>query len=89
MITRENVLAHELIGLPIIILDSKDPSIKNMCGKIVYETKNLLVINKDQSIVKIPKNIVTVSLRLADDTDCVIKGNDLVGRPEDRIQRLS
>jgi ribonuclease P protein subunit POP4 len=89
MITRENVLAYELIGQPVIILDSKDPSIKNMHGKIVYETKNLLVINKDQSIVKVPKNVVTISLRLADDTDCVIKGSDLIGRPEDRIQRLS
>jgi len=89
MITQQNVLAHELIGQPVTILNSADPSLKNMHGKIVYETKNLLVINKGHSIVKIPKSIVTISLRLPDGNDCVINGSDLVGRPEDRIQRLS
>ena len=89
MITQQNVLAHELIGQPVLILDSADPSLKNMHGKIVYETKNLLVINKGNSIVKVPKSIVTISLRLPDGNDCVINGSDLVGRPEDRIQRLS
>ncbi len=89
MIMQQNVLAHELVGQTVMILDSADPSIKNMHGKIVYETKNLLVINKGQKIVKVAKSIVTISLRLADGNDCVIKGSDLVGRPEDRIQRLS
>jgi len=89
MITQQNVLAQELIAQSIIILDSSDPSIKNMHGKIVYETKNLLVIDKGQNIVKIPKSIVTISLRLADGDNCVINGTDLVGRPEDRIQRSS
>ncbi len=88
MIIRQNVLAQELIGQPVMILDSTDPSMKNMHGKIVYETKNLLVINKGQNIVKIPKSIVTISLQLPDGEDCVINGTDLVGRPEDRIQRL-
>ncbi len=89
MITQQNVLAHELIGQPVMILDSADSSLKNMHGKIVYETKNLLVINKGQNIVKVPKSIVTISLGLPDGNDCVINGSDLVGRPEDRIQRLS
>lgn len=89
MITQQNVLAHELIGQPVMILDSADPSLKNMHGTIVYETRNLLIINKGQNIVKVPKNIVTLSFRLPDGNDSVISGCDLVGRPEDRIQRLS
>lgn len=89
MITQQNVLAHELVGQRVMILESADPSFKNMHGKIVYETKNLLVINKGQNIVKVPKSIVTISLGLPDGNDCVINGSDLVGRPEDRIQRLS
>jgi ribonuclease P protein subunit POP4 len=89
MITQQNVLAHELTGLSAQILDSKDLSLKNLRGKIVYETKNLLMISKDQNIVNVPKSIVTLSLRLPDGSDCVINGSDLVGRPEDRIQRLS
>lgn len=87
-ITQQNVLAHELIGLSIEIVDSKDPSLKNLQGKVVYETKNVLAINVNQNIKKIPKSIVMISLRLPDGNDCIINGSDLVGRPEDRIQRL-
>jgi len=88
-ITPQNVLAHELIGLSVEIVDSKDPSLKNLQGKLVYETKNVLAINDaKQNIKKIPKAIVTISLRLPDGDDCIINGSDLVGRPEDRIQRL-
>ena len=88
-ITQENVLAHELIGQSVRIVDSRDPSLKNVTGKIVYETKNVLIINSDRNTIKVPKNIVRVSLRLSDGNDCMINGSDLVGRSEDRIQRLS
>jgi len=87
-ITQQNVLAHELIGLSAEIVDSKDPLLKNLRGKIVYETKNVLVINANQNIKKVPKNIVILSLKLPDGNDCMINGSDLVGKPEDRIQRL-
>ncbi len=87
-ITQQNVLAHELIGLSAEIVDSKDPPLKNLQGKVVYETKNVLAINVNQNIKKIPKSIVMISLRLPDGNDCIINGSDLVGRPEDRIQRL-
>jgi len=88
-ITQENLLAHELIGLSAEIVDSKHVSLKNMRGKIVYETKNLLLLSTHQKITKVPKSTVVLLLRLPDGNDCVINGSDLVGRPEDRIQRLS
>jgi len=87
-ITPQNVLAHELIGLSAEIVDSKDPSLKNLRGKIVHETKNVLMFNVEQKIKNVPKNIVTLSLKLPDGITCIVNGNDLVGRPEDRIQRL-
>jgi len=87
-ITPQNVLAHELIGLSAEIVDSKDPSLKNLRGKIVHETKNVLMFNVEHKTKKIPKNIVTLSLKLPDGIACIVNGNDLVGRPEDRIQRL-
>ncbi len=87
-ITPQNVLAHELIGLSAEIVDSKDPSLKNLQGNVVYETKNVLAINVKQNIKKIPKCIVKISLRLPDGDECIINGSDLVSRPEDRIRRL-
>jgi len=88
-ITQQNVLAHELIGLFAKVIDSKDPLLKNLQGKIVYETRNILVIDLKQDIKRIPKKVVKLSLRLPDGSDCIIDGVDLVGRPEDRIKRLS
>lgn len=87
-ITQQNILAHELIGLSVDIMDSSDPSLNNLHGKIVYETKNLLMIDANKSIKKVPKNIVTLSVKLPDGNNCMISGSELVGRPEDRIQRL-
>ncbi len=87
-ITQQNVLAHELIGLDAEIVNSKDPSLKNLQGRIVYETKNLLMIDVNKKIKRIPKDTIVLSLKLPDGDGCVISGSDLVGRPEDRIQRL-
>ncbi|MFQ5970231.1 MAG: ribonuclease P protein component 1 [Nitrososphaerales archaeon] len=88
-ITQQNVLAHELIGLFAKVIDSKNPLLKNLQGKIVYETRNILVIDFNQNTKNIPKKIVKLSLRLPDGSDCIIDGVHLVGRPEDRINRLS
>jgi ribonuclease P protein subunit POP4 len=87
-ITQQNVLSHELIGLDAEIVDSTDPSLKNIQGRIVYETKNILIIDVNNKIKEIPKDTTVLLLKLPDGDGCVISGSDLVGRPEDRIQRL-
>lgn len=83
----QKILAQELIGLSTEIVSSKDPSLSNIHGKIVYETKHLLFMSVDHSMKKIPKNIVQLSLKLHDG-DYLVNGSELIGRPEDRIQRL-
>jgi len=37
----------------------------------------------------VPKRSVTLSFILPDGSTCIVKGNDLIGRPEDRIERVS
>jgi ribonuclease P protein subunit POP4 len=87
-ITSQNIVAHELIGIDAKIVESKDPSLKNICGKIVYETKNMLFLHVNEKMKIIPKKVTRLALKLPDNTQFLVDGSDLVGRPEDRIQRL-
>lgn len=88
-ITSQNIIAHELIGIEAEIVESRDPSLKNMRGKIVYETKNLLFLYVDKEIKMVPKKVAKLALKLPDNVQCFIDGSELLGRPEDRIQRLT
>jgi ribonuclease P protein subunit POP4 len=84
----ENILFHELIGLKIKICQSPQPSLVNLTGLIVFETKNLLMINTIKGIKKIAKNIILNCIIYLHNNPCFINGNQLVGRPEDRILKI-
>jgi len=47
-ITPQNILAHELIGLDVIVKDSTDESRIGLKGKVVDETKNVLKIEEQK-----------------------------------------
>ncbi len=86
-ITCSNIHAHELIGLDTKIIDATSSNLIDKRGKIVYETKNMLLIEIDNTIKKIPKSIVKLEFLIGDDK-CIVDGKDIIGRPEDRIRRL-
>ena len=86
-ITCNNIHAHEFIGLDLRVIDSKDPTLINLQGKVLYETKNLLFIKTNNMIKKIPKGIVILEFNI-NGKSCIIQGNSIIGRPEDRIRRL-
>lgn len=44
MITAQNLIYHEFIGLEIAVLASKNPSLISISGRIIDETKQMLVI---------------------------------------------
>ncbi|TLY07736.1 MAG: hypothetical protein E6K85_09080 [Thaumarchaeota archaeon] len=80
MTSPENVLVHEIIGLAAKIVESADPTLEDVSGSIVSETKNMISIRTDSLVKKIA--IKTYF------GDCFISGSSLIGRPEDRISRL-
>jgi len=51
----ENILYHELIGLKITISESSQSNLKNLSGKIIFESKNMLIVRTLNGIKKIPK----------------------------------
>ena len=55
MITPENIAHHELIGLQTSIAESKNLQLVGIHGKIVDETKSMLIIQTQTGIKNVPK----------------------------------
>lgn len=87
-ITPHNLIFHELIGLVAEILESTNPSLIGIKGKVVLETQNTLIIEdqKDLKEKTIPKSGVTFLFTLPD-VKAKVNGKLLVSRPEDRIKK--
>ncbi len=84
MITPQNVIRHELIGLRVRVADSSNPRQIGIEGTIVDETKNMLVIMTREGQKRIQKRYATFDLRLPDDTRVRVDGSILVMQPEKR-----
>ena len=77
-----------LLGKRVEVLTSRDPSFAKMEGKVVDETRHLIVImTSEHRVIKIPKSVVTISLdRGSKQERLTIGGLDLVGTPAERIK---
>jgi ribonuclease P protein subunit POP4 len=56
MITPENIIFHELIGLQTLIVDSSNRQIIGLDGKIVDETKYTFTLDTKNGLKKIAKS---------------------------------
>ena len=88
MMTPENILAHEIIGLGATVVKSSDPTIVGLTGKIVFETKNTISIRSGNKTKLIAKSAASTIQIQAQTGACFISGSSLIARPEDRISRL-
>jgi ribonuclease P protein subunit POP4 len=82
-ITPENLPGHELIGLECTVVRATNPFLIGIKGKIIDETKNMIVI-KNGKEKKIPKKEVVLKFML--DEPVEIEGKILIGRPEERVK---
>ena len=79
----KSFLKMEFIGLQTRIISSTDKNIENIKGKIINETKNMLIIHTKNGVKKIPKRIATFEIN-----DAIVKGRRIGYRPEDRIRKI-
>jgi ribonuclease P protein subunit POP4 len=86
LITSENLIYHELVGLYASTFDSGPYS--GLSGHIVKETRNMITLKSGEVLKSLPKNSINIRLILPN-CGCFISGNSLIGRPEDRIVRKS
>ncbi len=85
MITPQNVLRHELIGLDVLVSGATNPLHRGLSGCIIDETKNLLIIETQKGIKRIPKMHSRFQLHLPCSELVEINGSVMVLAPEKRI----
>jgi ribonuclease P protein subunit POP4 len=88
MTSPENMLVQEIIGLVAKIVESTDPTLEDVSGSIVSETKNMISIRTGSSVKQVAKQVAKKIEIKTYAGGCFISGSSLIGRPEDRISRL-
>ncbi len=83
-ITEKNIGMHELNGMNAKITKSTDKT-KKIKGKIVKETKKLLVLETKKGEKKIPKKEVEIEFNL-NEKKIKLQGKKILFKPEDRIK---
>lgn len=84
MITNQNITQHELIGLDAEIVDSSNPQILGLYGKIIDETKSMFYLKTKNGIKMIPKSNNKWKLHLNSEKP-IVSGLMLLRRPQDRL----
>lgn len=85
-IAPDNLIYHELIGLPVQVVDAANPSLIGIGGRVVDETRNTLVIEEDEVERRVPKDVATLVFTIPDGRRVKVSGSLLLSQPEDRIQ---
>ena len=84
MVTQENITLHELIGLDAEVVKCNNAQTVGLYGKIIDETKSMLILNTEKGIKKIPKANTQWKFSF-DKTETLIDGNLLAKRPQERV----
>lgn len=84
MITAENIISHELIGLRTEIVESTNSQIIGLNGTITDETKSMITINTINGTKMIAKSNSSWKFSI-DNKDVVLNGSKISKRPFDRI----
>ncbi len=87
MRTAENLPRHELIGLPVEIVESTDPNIKGLVGTVIDETRNMLIIEQNKREIRVPKKQCEFRFTLQNKDKVQVSGQLIFGRPEERLKK--
>ena len=84
MITPQNIIQHELVGLDATVVHSTNSDMIGISGSVIYETRNTITLDTISGHKCIPKSIC--DLELSNDTmRVIINGTKIQKRPFDRI----
>ncbi|GFO98007.1 RNase P/RNase MRP subunit p29 [groundwater metagenome] len=92
-----NIIHHELIGLDIRVVDSKNSSLNGVEGRIIDETKNMFKVETDDREKMIPKSGSSFIFKISSSHQTIdgkrylpanirVDGRLLLSQPENRIQ---
>jgi ribonuclease P protein subunit POP4 len=80
-----NLRKHELIGLEVEVVETTDPTQRRLKGRVVDETRNLLVVEVQGQEKRIPKH--GTRFRFDVQGGLEVDGDDIRFRPEDRVKK--
>ena len=84
MITSENIVTHELIGLRTEIIESTNSQIIGLNGTVINETKSMITINTINGTKMIPKSNNSWKFSV-ENKEIILNGSKITKRPYDRI----
>ena len=88
--TPETVVAHELVGLRVRVVEATNADLVGVEGRVVEETTNTLRIEGDDARVRTaPKAGATFEFVLPGGEHAVVEGRRLVARPARRTQHAT
>ena len=87
MITPENLVRHELIGLPVEVVESTNSSLAGISGRVVDETRNTFLIETRSGDKRVPKSCNCFIFTLSQGLKVKAEGSVLVSQPENRINK--
>jgi len=85
MITADNIILHEFIGMNTLVVNSTNAQIIGINGTIVDETKSMFTLDTKKGFKKIAKNNSDWEFVVNSDK-IVVKGSKINKRPQDRLE---
>jgi len=82
-----DLMMGELIGKDVTVLDHTLKGVRGLKGKVLDETRNMLVVGTEAGRVSVPKKGCGLGVLAEDGRTLVIDGDRLTYRPEDRTKR--
>jgi len=82
-----NIVQHEFIGLETAVVNSSNPAMVGISGRVINETRNTFTIKQDNKMKVIAKDTSIFDFILTDGTIVEIEGKVIMGRPESRLKK--
>ena len=84
MITADNIISHEFIGLNTEIVKSTNPQVIGLNGRIINETKSMFTINTEGGVKSIAKSANRWKFSIGN-KNVVVEGTKITKRSFDRL----
>ncbi len=87
MVTKKDLLFHTFIGLDVEVVRSTQIHQKGIKGKIVDETKNMIIIDTGTKEIKLQKNANRFRF-FVEDGHVDVDGSSIAYRPHERPKKV-
>jgi len=86
-IKKGNVRNHELVGMKVAIISSSNPYLEGIAGKVIDETKNMMLIESDKKVKAIVKSQCVFRFVTESGNAFEVDGKEISKAPEERIKK--